>query len=131
MLRILTPLSDELEALVHKTIGCCIAVHKVLGPGLLEGIYSRAVCIELSRQAIPFEREVAIPVRYCGELLCHHRLDILVAEQLVLEIKAVDHLSPVHRAQLLSYLRISQRPVGLLINFNVVVLQEGIKRVIL
>jgi GxxExxY protein len=131
MLRIISPLSDELEALVSKTIGCCIAVHKALGPGLLEGIYSRAVCIELAEQAFTFEREKPYPVRYRGELLCHQRLDIVVADQLVIEIKAVDALSAVHRAQLLSYMRVSQLPVGLLINFNVVVLQDGIKRVIL
>jgi GxxExxY protein len=100
-------------------------------PGLLEGIYSRAVCIELARQAIPFEREASYPVKYHGQLLCHQRLDIVVADQLVLEIKAVDALNAIHRAQLLSYLRVSQHPVGLLINFNVVILQEGIKRVIL
>ena len=126
-----TPLSDELEELVHKTIGCCIAVHRALGPGLLEGIYSRALCVELGAERVPFEREVPYPVRYREELLCHQRLDFVVADQLVLEIKSVDHLNPVHRAQLLSYLRISRKPVGLLLNFNVVVLQDGIKRIIL
>ena len=131
MLKITTPLSNELEGLVHKTIGCCITVHRTLGPGLLESIYSRAVCIELSAQRVPFEREVPYPVFYREQLLCHHRLDIVVADQVVLEMKAVDQLSPVHRAQLLSYLRISQKPVGLLMNFNVVVLQEGIKRIVL
>jgi len=131
MLKIQTPLPGELEDLVHKTIGCCITVHRALGPGLLEGIYSRAVCIELGAQRISFEREAAYPVMYRDQLLCHQRLDIVVADQVVLEIKAVDQLNPIHRAQLLSYLRVSRRPVGLLLNFNVVVLQEGIRRVIL
>ena len=89
------------------------------------------MCIELTKQSVPFEREAAFPVLYRGELLCYQRLDVVVADQIVLELKAVDRLTDVHRAQLLSYLRVSQRPVGLLINFNVAVRQEGIKRVIL
>ena len=131
MLRVPSPLSDELEALATKVIGCCITVHRALGPGLLESICSRAVCIELEAAGIPFQREKQIPVTYRGQLLCYQRLDVVVADQLVLEIKSVERLNPVHHAQLLSYLRISKLRVGLLINFNTAVLQDGLKRVVL
>jgi len=131
MLRIPSPLPDELESLVHETIGCCIAVHRALGPGLLEGIYSRAICLELSAAGIQFEREKTIPVIYRGELLCEHRLDFVVAGALILEVKSVEHLVPVHHSQLLNYMRLAVIRVGLLINFNVVVLQDGIKRKVL
>ena len=131
MLRIPTELPDDLETLIHRTIGCCITVHRTLGPGLLETIYGRAVGIELDEQGIVFETEKPFPISYRGQLLCHQRLDFVVAAQLVLEIKSVDHLDPVHRAQLLSYLRGSKLRAGLLINFNVPVLQDGLKRVVL
>jgi GxxExxY protein len=131
MLRVHSPLPDEVETLVHETIGCCIAVHRVLGPGLLEGIYSRAVCLELTAAGIPFEREKTLPVIYRGELLCEHRLDFVVAGAIILEIKSVEHLAPVHHAQLLNYQRIAHVRAGLLVNFNVVVLRDGIKRKIL
>jgi GxxExxY protein len=131
MLRVPSPLPDEIEAFVYKTIGCCITVHRELGPGLLESTCSRAVCIELHAAGIPFEAEKYIPVTYRGQLLCHHRLDLVVANQVVVEIKSVDGLSPVHHAQLLNYLRVSRLRVGLLVNFNVPTLQEGIKRIVL
>lgn len=131
MLRVESPLPDEVEAVIHGTIGCCIAVHRVLGPGLLESTCSRAVCIELHAAGIAFEAEKHIPVIYRGQLLCHHRLDLVVANQVVVEIKSVDRLGPVHHAQLLNYLRISGLRAGLLVNFNVATLQEGIKRIVL
>jgi len=131
ILRVPTRLSDELENLIHRIIGCCITVHRALGPGLLESIYSRAVCIELDAQSIQYEREKLIPVRYRDQVLCSHRVDIVVEKQLVLEIKAVERLHPVHHAQVLGYLRISQLPVGLLMNFNVAVLKEGLERIVL
>ena len=131
MLRIPTRLSDELEALVQKTIGCCIDVHRTLGPGLLESIYARAVFLELDAQGIPFEAEKQFPVFYRGQLLCHQRLDLVVARELVVEIKAVERLNPIHYAQLLSYLRVSNLRVGLLMNFNMPVLQDGLKRIVL
>jgi GxxExxY protein len=131
MLRVPTRLSDDIEDLVTRVIGCCIAVHRCLGPGLLEGIYSRATCLELAAAGIPFERELQIPVRYRGELLCHQRLDIVVSGQIALELKAVERLMPVHHAQLLSYLRLCELKIGLLVNFNVPVLQQGLKRIVL
>jgi len=131
MLRVPTRLSDEVEDLIHRTIGCCIAVHRELGPGLLESIYSRAVCIELDAEHIRFEREKLIPVTYRDQLLCSQRVDIVVEKQIVLEIKSVERLHPVHHAQVLSYLRVSKLPVGLLMNFNVAVLKEGLDRIVL
>jgi len=131
MLRVPSQLPNDLEDLIHRTIGCCIAVHRALGPGLLENIYSRGICLELEATKIRFEAEKQIPVWYRGQLLCYQRLDLVVAEQIVIEIKAVERLNPVHRAQLLSYLRVSNLRVGLLMNFNVPVLQDGLKRIVL
>lgn len=130
MLRIQSPLSDELEALIYQTIGCCITVHRALGPGLLETVYCRATHLELEANQVPFDKEKQFSVSYRGQVLCRHRLDVVVANQIVLEIKAVESLNPVHRAQLISYLRVSGLHVGLLVNFNVPVLQDGIKRVV-
>ena len=131
MLRVPSPLPQEIERLVYQTLGCCITVHRELGPGLLESTYARAVCIELHAAGLPFEAEKHIPVTYRGQLLCHHRLDLVVANQVVVEIKSVAQLGPVHHAQLLNYLRVSKLRVGLLVNFNVPTLQEGIKRIVL
>jgi GxxExxY protein len=131
MIRVPSPLPSKLEDLVTRVIGCCISVHRELGPGLLESIYSRAIDIELRTAGIPFAREVWIPVRYRGELLCRQRLDIVVGGELLIEVKAVDRLNPVHQAQILSYLRIAKLRVGLLMNFNVPVLHQGLKRFVL
>jgi GxxExxY protein len=131
MLRVPSPLTPELEQLVHDTIGCCIAVHRVLGPGLLEEIYARAMGLELANANIPFEREKPYGVVYRGELLCRQYLDFVVADQIVLELKSVEQLVPVNHAQLLSYLRVSKKRVGLLVNFNVVVLKDAVHRKVL
>ena len=131
MLRIPSPLPHDLEAVVHRTIGCCIEVHRLLGTGYLESPYSKATAIELTANGIRFEREKEYLVTYRGQPLCHHRVDFVVDGRLLLELKAVDRLTAVHRAQVLSYLRMSKLPVGLLINFNEVVLQNGIKRILL
>ena len=131
MLRTPTSLSEELEDLIHRTIGCCITVHRTLGPGLRERVYLRAVCLELAANQIEFEREKYYPVTYRGHLLSHQSLDIVVRRELVLEIKSVEHLSPVHRAQVLTYLHVSKLPVGLLMNFNAAILQDGLKRIVL
>jgi GxxExxY protein len=131
MLHVQSPLADELESLVTRTIGCCVAVHRVLGPGLLESVYARAVRIELALSGLSFESEHIVPVRFRGVFLCNHRLDLIVAEQIVVELKSIERLGPVHRAQVLNYLRVSRLRIGLLVNFNVPVLQEGLRRVIL
>jgi GxxExxY protein len=131
MLRIPTPLPDDLEQLTHDTIGCCISLHRALGPGLIEGIYSKAICRELKVANIPYERQKRVSVSYRGEFLCDQWLDFVIDGRLVLEIKSVEHLAPVHNAQLLNYMRLAGVRVGLLINFNVLVLRDGIKRKIL
>jgi GxxExxY protein len=130
-LRIPTPLSDDLEDLVHRTIGACIAVHAELGPGLLEEIYSRAIAAELVSLGISFERERSFPITYRGALIGHHRLDLLVEGQIVLEVKAVERLLPVHVAQVISYLKVSTARIGLLMNFNAEILRSGLRRIVL
>ena len=131
MLRIASVLDDATEALITRIIGICIAVHRELGPGLLESIYGRAICLELETAGLSFEVEKQVPVLYRGNVLCHHRLDIVVDLKVLLEIKAVERLAPIHYAQVLSYLRISELPVALLMNFNSVVLPDGMKRIVL
>jgi GxxExxY protein len=131
MLKIASPLPDHIEELAYDVIGCCVRVHRELGPGLIEVIYARAVVLELTASQIPFEVEKPVPVRYRGELLCHQRLDLLVGGQLVVELKSVERLDSIHVAQVLSYLRVSGGRLGLLINFNVSILKDGIRRVIL
>ena len=121
MLKIDSPLSEEVEHLAHDVIGCCVTVHRSLGPGLLEAIYARAVAIELTRQGIPFEAEKAFPVRYRDILLCHQRLDLLVDGRVVVEVKSVERLDSIHVAQVLSYLHVAGVPI----------LKYGIRRVIL
>jgi GxxExxY protein len=131
MLRIATKLDDHTEELIHRVIGCCITVHRELGPGLVEAIYQRAVALEMEAASIPFERERRFPVRYRGKVLYIHRLDLVVDNRLVLELKAVERLHPVHQSQVLSCLRVSKLPVCLLMNFNVAILPDGIKRIVL
>src|SRR5215204_1929323 len=118
--------------LTYETIGAAIEVHRTLGPGLLESSYHECLCRELLLRGIDFKREYGLPLRYKGiQLNCGYRLDILVADLVVVEIKAVEGLTPVHEAQLLTYLRLGGWKVGLLINFNVVVLKNGIYRRVL
>jgi GxxExxY protein len=129
--RVESKLSPELEQLVRAVIGACLAVHRELGPGMSESVYSKAVCIELTTRRIPFEREKSIPIRYRGQLLCHQRLDLFVDRRLVLEIKSVEQIHSVHVAQTVSYLRVTGAEIGLVINFNVPLLKHGIRRVVL
>ena len=131
MLKISSPLSDEVEHLVHDTIGCCIRVHRALGPGLFERIYLRALCVELGIAGITFEREKRYQVRYRGELLSEQCLDFVVGGQVVLEIKSVEQFAPIHHKQILNYMRIAGMRAGLLINFNVLILPDGLSRKIL
>lgn len=123
-----TKRSDELSNLI---IGGAIEVHRVLGPGLLESAYEECLCQELSLKGISFERQKPLPVIYKGiHLDCGYRLDILVEKLVILELKAVEKIEPIHEAQLLTYLKLSGLWPGLLINFNVSVLRDGIKRVV-
>ncbi len=118
----------EFEELSKRVIGCAIEVHKHLGPGLLESTYRHCLARELSLNDIPFLLEVPIPVEYRGiKLDCGYRIDVLVDQELILELKSVDELAGIHEAQLLTYMRLARKPKGLLINFNVELL-NGIKR---
>ena len=112
-------------------IGSAIEVHAALGPGLLESAYETCLCRELELRSIPFDRQAALPVRYKGVLLdAGYRMDIVVDQQVIVEIKAVEVLLPIHKAQLLSYLRLADKRVGLLINFNVPLLKQGLQRMV-
>ncbi|CAG0948814.1 hypothetical protein PLCT2_00051 [Planctomycetaceae bacterium] len=120
---------QELNALTEKVIGLCIEIHKTLGPGLLESAYGACLEFELKVAGIRFEREVAMPVEYKGKRLdVGYRLDFLIEDVLIIELKAVEKLERIHQAQLLTYLRLAKKPIGLLINFNVPLLKEGIVR---
>ena len=115
-----------------RVIGAAVAVHRALGPGLLESAYQSALAVELECQRIPFERELPVPVRYRDRTLdTRYRLDFLVGGALVLELKSIEALLPVHSAQLLTYLRLGGFRTGLLINFNVRLLRQGIVRRVL
>jgi len=125
-------MNPHINVLTHETIGAAIEVHKTLGPGLLESTYRECLCRELALRGISFRRECPIPLEYKGiHLDCGYRMDLLVGELVVVEIKAVEQLIPVHDSQLLTYLRVGGWKVGLLINFNVVLLKDGIRRRIL
>jgi GxxExxY protein len=120
-----------INALSAAIIGAAIEVHRALGPGLLESAYEQCLAQELSLREIPFERQKPLPVHYKGtQLDCGYRLDFLVAGMVVVEVKAIDALRPIHQAQLLSYLKLGGWNLGLLINFHVPLLREGIKRVV-
>lgn len=122
----------ELNRLTEQIIGAAIEVHKALGPGLLESAYETCLCHELSLREISFERQRPLPIEYKGtKLECGYRLDLLVEGAVVVEIKAVEAIEPIHEAQLLTYLKLGGWKLGLLINFNVPVLKDGIRRRIL
>ena len=122
----------EFDELSRRVIGCAIEVHRNLGPGLLESTYRQCLAYELSHAGLTFQMEVPLPVRYKETLLdCGYRIDLLVNGDLVVEAKSVETLLPIHHAQILTYMRLSKVPLGLLINFNVTKLQNGIKRFVL
>jgi len=120
---------NELSRII---IGAAIEVHRELGPGLLESAYEECLAYELQSRNVPFERQKPVPVDYKGlRLDCGFRLDLLVGDKVIIELKAVDKLVPIHDAQLLTYLRLTGCKLGLLINFNVPILKQGIKRLVL
>ncbi len=108
---------EGIDGLIYRVIGCMIEVHKQLGPGFLENVYRRAVTVEFERQGIRFEAEKEIELKYKGDGIGAHRLDLFVANQLVVELKTVEELHKKHYAQVRSYLKAVDRPVGLLVNF--------------
>jgi len=127
--------SDNTKALAldlsHEVIGAAIEVHRWVGPGLLESVYEAALCRELILRKIQVTRQQKLPVSYKGQSLdCHLRLDLLVEGILIVEVKSLERILPIHKAQLLTYLRLQELGVGLLINFNVVLLRDGIRRVL-
>jgi len=130
-LRVESNLPPDLEALIQRVIGALIAVHSDLGPGMSERVYAAAAQMELAARGIAFESEKPFPVRYRGRFLCHQRIDLFIEGLMVVEIKSVEALHPAHRAQVVSYLRLTGARAGLLVNFNVPLLKHGIRRIVL
>ncbi len=121
----------ELSPLTERIIGCAIEVHKALGPGLPESIYENALCIEFDETKLPYARQVRVPAYYKGRLLGEYRVDVIVNDLVVLEIKSVERHNPVFEAQLLTNLRLTGKRLGLLLNFNTRLLKDGIMRRVL
>jgi GxxExxY protein len=121
----------ETNELTKIIIGCAIEVHRQLGPGLLESTYEAALCVELDEQGLTYRRQVVFPVVYKGRMIGEYRLDLLVEETAVIEIKSVERIDSVFEAQMLTYLHVTGKKVGLLINFNTRLLKDGIKRFVL
>ena len=130
-LRVASALPEKHEQLINKVIGAAIEVHQKLGPGFLESIYEQALCHELQLKGIPFEKQVEIQVPYKEISISGQRLDLIIDNFLILELKAVETISLIHEAQLLSYLKSTGLKVGLIINFKVRRLKLGIRRMIL
>ena len=122
----------ENDVLTEKIIGCAIEVHRGLGPGLLESAYEECLCFELGQARLSHTKEVPLPIIYKAvKLDCGYRMDIVVEDQVVVELKTVDRLMPIHEAQLLTYLKLSRIRIGLLLNFNSATLKEGLRRLVL
>lgn len=114
-----------------KIIGAAIEVHKMLGPGLLESAYEECLCRELHLRGIEFERQVPLPLNYKGiDLDCSYRLDLLVEDKVIVELKSIEGLEPIHEAQMLTYLKLRNAWLGLIINFNVMMLKDGVRRLV-
>jgi len=131
VIRIEDRLSDDEELVAHEVIACALVVHRELGPGYLESFYRKAMCLELQAHALAFETEKAIDVTYRGSSIGMHRVDLIVQGLVVVELKAVDAIDPVHRKQVVSYLKATKLRLGLLINFDVELLKHGLKRMVL
>jgi GxxExxY protein len=129
--RLPSPLDDETEALVTKVIGCGINVHTEVGPGFLEKIYKKAMCIELKAQGLSFETERPVTITYRGIKIHGQRIDLIVGGKVIVELKSVERLDRIHRNQLISYLKATGLHVGLLMNFRVAYLPQGLQRVVL
>jgi GxxExxY protein len=123
---------DALHAdLTERIVGSAIEVHRCLGPGLLESVYESALHIELSAAGLSLKRQVGIPLFYKGQLISEHRPDLVVGDLVIVEIKSIQRLEPVHLAQMMTYLRVTGLRVGLILNFNNAVMKQGIRRVTL
>ncbi|HTA94981.1 MAG TPA: GxxExxY protein [Verrucomicrobiae bacterium] len=123
--------TEQKDPLTERIIGCAIEVHRVLGPGLLEVSYEAALAIEFESAKLRFQRQLIIPVFYKGQPIGEHRLDFLVEDAVVVELKSVERFDPIFEAQVLTYLRLSSKRRGLLINFNSRLLKDGVKRFVL
>ena len=122
----------KFDEISNKVIGCAIEVHRELGPGLLESTYEQCLAYELRRTNIPFKLQVDLPVEYKEiRLDCGYRIDLLAADRLIVELKSIDQLLPIHEAQILTYMKLAGVKTGLLINFNVTVLKRGVRRFVL
>jgi GxxExxY protein len=121
----------DTDQLTQRIIGCAIDVHQELGPGLLESIYESAMAVELEFQKMAFRQQVIVPIQYRGRLIGEHRVDLIVENTVVIELKSVERFDRVFEAQILTYLRLTNLKTGLLINFNSRLLHEGIKRFVL
>lgn len=119
---------DATNQLTERIIGCAIEVHKALGPGLLEAMYEEALCIELMDAGLKYKRQVAIPALYKGREVGEYRIDLLIEDTVIVELKSVERFDPVFEAQILTYLRVTGMRIGLLINFNSRLLTAGVKR---
>jgi GxxExxY protein len=119
---------EALNQTTERIIGCAIEVHKVLGPGLLEAMYEEALCLELMEAGLKYQRQIAIPALYKGRKVGEYRVDLLVEDAVIVELKSVERHDPVFEAQILTYLRVTGKKVGLLINFNSRLLTAGVKR---
>ena len=122
--------AGNIDQLAKTVLAAAVEVHRHLGPGYLESVYEEAMAIEMTLSGIPFERQADVSINYKNNLIGQGRLDFLVDRRLVVELKTVDVLAPIHKAQILSYLKATGHTLGLLINFNVPVLLRGVKRVI-
>lgn len=122
---------DGNTELSERIIGCAIEVHRELGPGLPETVCETALCIELQSRGIPFRRQVGVPIYYKGQLISEHRPDLIVADEIIIEVKSIERIAPVHVAQVLTYLRITSLHLGLIMNFNSATMRAGIRRVVL
>ncbi len=120
----------ELNKITERIIGCGIEVHRHLGPGLLESAYEAALCVELGLQGLQYQRQVPIPLTYKGEQIGDYRIELVVEDTVVVEIKSVERHDPLFEAQVLTYLKITGKKIGLLMNFNSRLLTNGIKRLI-
>lgn len=121
----------RVDQLARTVIGAAIEVHRHLGPGFLESVYEEAMAVELELRGIAFERQKPVPVHYKGRDVGDGRIDLLVEKDVIVELKSADTLAPIHIAQVISYLKATTLPLGVLINFNVPILRSGIRRVVL
>ena len=123
--------SADIDAIAAELLDAAIEVHRALGPGFLETVYEEALCFELALRCIPFVRQSSVQVHYKGRIVGDARIDLLVAERLIVELKAIEQIAPIHLAQAMSYLKATKLPLALLLNFNAPLLLRGVRRVVL